>query len=409
MTVTLDDIRAAATAIAGQVVRTPCVYSRTLSAMTGAEIWLKLENMQYTASFKDRGALNRLLALDAGQRKAGVIAVSAGNHAQGVAWHAQRLGIPATIVMPHGTPFVKVHNTAVLGARVVIEGESVSDAEPFALAMARRDGSTFVHPYDDPLIVAGQGTVALEVLEDCPEIEAFVVPIGGGGLIGGIATAAHTLAPAVTVYGVEAALYPSMLHAIRGLPAPKGGPTIAEGIAVKTPGRITRPIVERLVSDILLVEEAQIEQAVQLIVEIEKVVVEGAGAVALAAVLADPDRFAGRKVCLVLSGGNIDARVLASVLMRGLARSGRLCRVRVEISDQPGGLAHVTAILAGLGANVLEVDHHRWFYDVPVKLTEVEFLLETRNEAHVRDIVDGLKAAGIPIRRLSGAARTDEG
>ena len=414
MTVTLGDIERAAAAIRGAVVETPCVRSLTLSEITGAEIWLKMENEQYTGSFKDRGALVRMLDLDEGQRRRGVIAMSAGNHAQGVAYHAKRLGIPATIVMPEGTPMVKIRSTELLGARVILHGAGLSEAETFAHELAGREGLTFVHPYDDERIIAGQGTVALEMLAARPDLDMLVVPIGGGGLIAGCATAAKAIRPDIAVVGVEAALYPSMLRAIRGEDAAPGrsasdGPTIAEGIAVKRPGRLTQPIVERLVSHIALVTEAQIERGVQLLIEIEKTVAEGAGAAPLAAVLAEPERYAGRRVGLVVSGGNIDSRLLASVLMRGLVREGRLVRLRVEVSDQPGSLARITRQIADLGANVLEVYHQRWFYDVPIKMAEVDFVLETRDIAHMRKLVDSLTASGTRARLLSSSAQEDDG
>ena len=409
MTVTLSDVEKAAVAIAGQVVRTSCVVSRTLSEICGAEIWLKLENDQYTASFKDRGALVRILELEQQQLRRGVIAMSAGNHAQGVAYHARRLGIPATIVMPSGTPMVKIRNTELLGARVIVHSASLSEAENFANELAEKEALAFVHPYDDERIVAGQGTVALEMLADQPDLDILVVPIGGGGLMAGMAVAAKAIKPAITMVGVEAALYPSMVCAIEGTEPHPGGPTIAEGIAVKRPGGITKPIIERLVDHIALVSESQIERAVQLLIEIEKTVAEGAGAAPLAAVLAEPDRFAGKKVGLVVTGGNIDSRLLASVLMRGLVREGRLVRLRVEVSDQPGSLARVTQQLAELGGNVLEVYHQRWFYDVPIKMAEVDFVLEARDVDHIRNMVDGLNAAGMPARLLSNTAQGDGG
>lgn len=414
MTVTLADIERAAAAIRGAVVETPCVRSLTLSEITGAEIWLKLENEQYTASFKDRGALVRMLDLDEGQRRRGVIAMSAGNHAQGVAYHAKRIGMPATIVMPEGTPMVKIRSTELLGARVILHGAGLSEAETFAHELAEREGLTFVHPYDDERIIAGQGTVALEMLAARPDLHMLVVPIGGGGLIAGCATAAKAIRPDIAVIGVEAALYPSMLRAIRGEDAAQGrsasdGPTIAEGIAVKRPGKLTKPVVERLVDHIALATEAQIERGVQLLIEIEKTVAEGAGAAPLAAVLAEPERYAGRRVGLVISGGNIDSRLLASVLMRGLVREGRLVRLRVEVSDQPGSLAGITRQIADLGANVLEVYHQRWFYDVPIKMAEVDFVLETRDIAHMRKLVDSLTASGTRARLLSSSAQEDDG
>ena len=315
---------------------TPCLRSRTLSDITGAELWLKFENLQYTASFKERGALNRLAQLTPEQAAAGVIAMSAGNHAQGVAYHARRLGIPATIVMPRHTPFVKVENTRRFGARVLLEGEGVEEAALHAWEIAARDGLTFVHPFDDAAVIAGQGTLALEMLEAAPGLEVLVVPIGGGGLIGGMATAAKAVNPRIEIVGVEAALYPSVYRRLRGLPALAGGPTIAEGIAVKEPGNLTYPIIERLVSEVLLVEEAAIEAAVLQLLEIEKTVAEGAGAAGLAAVMSHPDRFRGRRVGLVLCGGNIDSRLLSAVILRGLVRTQRLVRLRVGVPDSPG-------------------------------------------------------------------------
>ena len=404
MTPKIDDVRAAAAAIAADVIRTPLVHSRTLSQIFGAELHLKLENLQYTASFKERGALNKLLSLTAAQRKAGVVAMSAGNHAQAVAHHATRLGIAATIVMPRATPYIKVANTETLGARVVLKGDSLTEAADHADRLAREDGMTPIHPYDDPLIIAGQGTLALEMLEDQPDLEALVVPIGGGGLIAGCAIAAKAVRPEIEVVGVEAELYPAMSHTLQRKPVSAEGFTIAEGIAVKDPGKITRKIVKALVSEILLVGEGAIEQSVQLIAEIEKLVSEGAGAASLAAVMAHPDRFAGRKVGLVLSGGNIDSRLLATVLMRGLMRSGRLIRLRVEMGDVPGTLARVTHLIGDLGGNIVEVEHERWYYDVPVRLTQVDFLIETRGPEGADAIVEGLTDAGFVAHRLSSTS-----
>ena len=404
MTVTIEQIRAAGAAIAGSVVNTPLIHSRTLSEMCGATLFLKLENLQYTASFKERGALNKLLSLGAAERAAGVIAMSAGNHAQAVAHHTTRLGIAATIVMPHNTPFIKVTNTERLGARVILHGDGLAEAESFARDLAQRDGLSIVHPYDDAAVIAGQGTVALEMLETNPDLEVLVVPVGGGGLIAGCATAAKAVKPAIEVVGVEAALYPSMHQALRGEEPSVRGETIAEGIAVKTPGRLARAVIARLVADIVLVGEGEIEHAVHLTAEIEKLVVEGAGAAPLAAVMAGGERFAGRKVGLVVSGGNIDSRILASVLMRGLVRAGRLVRLRVEVSDQPGSLARVTALIGELGGNIVEVDHERWFYDVPLRMIEIDFLLETRDAANAAEIVAGITDQGFPARLLSSTA-----
>lgn len=404
MTVTLDRIRAAAAELDGRIVDTPFRVSRTFSDIFGAEVWLKLENLQFTASFKERGAWIRLLDLSAAERKAGVIAVSAGNHAQGVAHVARQLDTPATIVMPAATPVVKIRNTERLGARVVVHGANLSEAETLARDRAARDGVTLIHPYDDERIIAGQGTVALEMLQAAPDLDALIVPVGGGGLISGIATAARAIKPEIDIVGVEAALFPSMHHAIHGLEPPPDAPTIAEGIAVKRPGELTRPIVERLVDDILLVTEAQLERAVQMIVEIEKTVAEGAGAAPIAALLSESGRFTGKRLGLVISGGNIDSRLLASVLMRGLVGEGRLVRLRMEVSDQPGSLARVTRCIAELGGDILEVFHQRWFYDVPIKLTEIDVVVETRDAAHMQALVAGLNEAGIPTRPLSSTS-----
>ncbi|HEX9462574.1 MAG TPA: threonine ammonia-lyase [Alphaproteobacteria bacterium] len=403
-TVTLETIRDAARLIQGAVSRTPFSHSRTLSQLCGAEIFLKFENLQYTASFKERGALVKLASLDAAQRQAGVAAASAGNHAQGVAYHAQRLGIPATIVMPVNTPFTKVVRTREFGAKVVLDGEGVSEAARHAADLAARDGLVLVHPYDDPHIVAGQGTTALEMLTDRPSLDMIVVPIGGGGLIAGCAVAAKALKPDIKVIGVEAALYPSMYRAIHGLSSADGGPTIAEGIAVKEPGRITRPLIERLVDDILLVDEAALERAVQMILEIEKTVAEGAGAASLAAVLAHPDAFKGKQVGLIVSGGNIDSRLLASVLMRGMARDGRIARLRVEITDAPGTLARVAGLIAEAGGNIVEIYHQRLFADVPVKRADLDVVIETRDTAHLAEIIGRLSAAGLAVRQLGNTA-----
>ncbi|MEX1205184.1 MAG: threonine ammonia-lyase [Dongiaceae bacterium] len=408
--VTIDDVRAAAAAIAGQVVRTPAVSARRLAEATGAaELVLKLENLQYTGSFKDRGALNKLLSLGPKQAAAGVIAMSAGNHAQGVAYHARRLGIPATIVMPQGTPFNKVERTRGYGARVRLEGDGIDAAAVFARDLAKREGLTFVHPYDDPLIIAGQGTIGLELLADWPELDSVVVPIGGGGLISGIAVAVKALKPDIEVIGVEAALYPSMHHAIRNLPPAPGGQTLAEGIAVKSPGVLTRALVEALVADILLVEEGPLERAVQMLVEVQKIVAEGAGAAGFAALLAHAPRFAGKRVGVVICGGNIDSRLLAQVLMRGLVRDGRVVTLRVEIADQPGTLGRLAQLIGECGGNIIEIYHQRLFYDLPVKRADVDAVIETRNADHVREIVAALVASGFPTRLLSSRSIEEAG
>jgi len=408
--VTIDDVRAAAAAIAGQVVRTPAVSARRLAEATGAALLvLKLENLQYTGSFKDRGALNKLLGLGPKQAAAGVIAMSAGNHAQGVAYHARRLGIPATIVMPQGTPFNKVERTRGYGARVLLEGDGIEAAAVFAGDLAKREGLTFVHPYDDPLIVAGQGTIGLELLADWPELDSVVVPIGGGGLISGIAVAVKALKPEIEVIGVEAALYPSMLNAIRNLAPGAGGPTLAEGIAVKSPGVLTRALVEALVADILLVEEGPLERAVQMLIEVQKIVAEGAGAAGFAALLAHAPRFAGKRVGVVICGGNIDSRLLAQVLMRGLVRDGRVVTLRVEIADQPGTLGRLAQLIGECGGNIIEIYHQRLFYDLPVKRADVDAVIETRNAEHVREIVAALVAGGFPTRLLSSRSIEEAG
>jgi threonine dehydratase len=404
LAVSFEDVRRAQLAIAGEVMRTPAIAAPALSEITGAEIVLKLETMHPTGSFKERGALAKLKSLDAAQRRAGVIAMSAGNHAQGVAYHARRLGIPATIVMPEGTPFIKVERTAAYGARVVLRGEGLTEARRAAEAIADAEGLALVHPYDDPFIIAGQGTIGLELLEDRPDLDQIIVPIGGGGIIAGTAIGAKGLKPAVEVIGVEAALYPSMHHAIRGLAEEKGGPTLAEGIAVKEPGRLTRAIVEALVADILLVDERQLEGAIETLVEVQKLVVEGAGAAPLAALLAAPERFRAKRVALVLCGGNIDSRLLASILMRGLVRGGRLVRIRAEISDAPGVLAKIARTIGEKGGNIVEIYHHRLFQDVPVKLAEVDVVIETRNAAHVGEIIETLRRSGFPTRLMSNTA-----
>ncbi len=404
MTVTLDDIKAAAAVIEGEVVKTPTTHSRTLSRITGAEVVLKFENLQYTGSFKDRGALVKLKSLTPEEKAAGVIAMSAGNHAQAVAYHSQRLGIAATIVMPQGTPQVKASNTQRFGARVVFEGETIDEAAVRARAIAEEEGLSFVHPYDDEKTIAGQGTVALEMLADHPDLDMLVVPIGGGGLIAGNATAAKALKPDIEIIGVEAALYPSMYQATQGLPAKSGGRTIAEGIAVKTVGKLTRPIVERLVSDVMLVSEEDLERGVQLLLEIEKTVTEGAGAATLAALLAHRDRFAGRRVGLVISGGNIDMRLLTSVILRGLVRNGRIVRMRIEIPDMPGTLARIAGVIGDTDGNIIEVYHQRAFSGLPAKQADLDIVIETRDAEHVRDIMAKLTAVGFRVTLLGTSA-----
>jgi threonine dehydratase len=396
--VTPADVQAAAATIRGAVLATACNQSRTLGEICGCNIWLKFENLQFTASFKERGALNRLQALSADQCRRGVIAMSAGNHAQGVAYHARRLGIPATIVMPVGTPMVKVENTRRHGAEVIISGATLEEAGAFVRDHGAAHGMTLIHPYDDPLIIAGQGTVGLEMLASVPELDTLVVPIGGGGLISGIAIAARALNPALQIVGVQAALYPSMYNAIKRRELPMRGDTLAEGIAVKAPGRITTEIIRALVDDIALVTEPQIERALAALISIEKTVVEGAGATGLAAVLAHPERFAGRNVGLVLSGGNIDTRLIASVLTRELAREGRLTQLTIDIVDRPGQLAAVSHLLGDAGANIIEVSHQRTFSDLPAKATLLGLVIETRDQAHLDEVMAALAAAGFQAR-----------
>ncbi len=398
MSVTIEDIEAAAKAIKGQVERTPLRYSRTLSGITGAEVWIKFENLQFTAAFKERGALNRLLNLSNSERAAGVIAMSAGNHAQGVAYHAQRLGIPATIVMPRGTPFVKIEHTQNFGANVIIHGDTLDDANAHARALEADQGLTFIHPFDDPHVIAGQGTIGLEIMEDLDDFDVMPVPVGGGGLISGIASAVKARMPHVSIIGVEPTMYPSLSAELRGEEAHVGGATIAEGIAVKKVGRLTAELCRKLVDDVVLVDESQLERAITLFTNVEKTVAEGAGAAGLAALLAEPDRFKGRKVVLVLCGGNIDTRLLASVLTRSLVREKRLASIRVIGSDQPGLLAKVSQIIGDEGANIIEVAHNRIALDVPAKGAEFDIMIETRDALHTQQVIDALTRAGFPPR-----------
>ena len=403
MTVTLESIREAARRLAGHVVRTPCRKSETLSAMTGAEIFLKFENQQFTASFKERGALVKLFSLSEAQRKRGVIAMSAGNHAQGVAHHATRMGIPATIVMPVSTPFNKVQQTRLLGAQVVLHGEQLAEAEARAHEIAAAEDRVFLHPYDDEAVIAGQGTVALEMLEDHPDLDLLCVPIGGGGLLAGMAVAARGLKPGIGLVGVQTRAYPAMHAAITGSPAGFGHQTIAEGIAVRNVGRITRDIISRSVDEILLVDEPDIENAISLLIAIEKTVAEGAGAAGLAAVLAYPERFRGRKVGLVICGGNIDTRLLGIVLQRQLVREQRLVTLRFESADLPGTLARIAGIIGEAGGNIIDVAHHRLFLDVPAKAADLDFTIETRDAEHTTQVETALRTAGLAPRRLSSS------
>jgi len=406
MTITLEDVRAAAGRIAGSVERTPCLRSKTLSKLTGSDLYLKYENLQFTSSFKDRGALNKLLSLTPEERGRGVIAMSAGNHAQGVAYHAARLGIPTTIVMPEGTPFVKIKYTRDHGARVLVEGATLADAAERAHALAEAEGYVFVHPYDDDLIVAGQGTAALEMLEQVPSLDTFVIAVGGGGLISGCATAAKGLKPETKIYGVEVKAYPPMYNAVHGAAEPVGGATIAEGIAVKNIAPRCVEIVKRLVEDMLLVSEQEIEHAIALLLGIEKTVVEGAGAAGLAAVLARPDLFKGRKVGLILCGGNIDMRLLANVIMRDLSRQGRILHLAIDIEDRPGLLARIAAVVGHAGANILEVSHNRMVTDVSVKSATLGITVEALDAQHGREVVAKLVEAGYPARVLTPGGGT---
>ena len=396
---TIDDIRAAAQRIEGAVIRTPTLHSRTLSELTGAEVWLKFENLQFTAAYKERGALNKLLQLSDEERAHGVIAASAGNHAQAVAYHGKRLGIPVTIVMPKPTPIMKVTQTESHGARVILIGERYDDAHARALELEAKEGLEFVHPFDDYDIMAGAGTVALEMLADAPELDILSVPIGGGGLISGMAIAAKALAPGIEVIGVEAVLYPSMKNVVEGDHNPIGGDTLAEGIAVKEPGQLTRAIIKELVSQILLVPERDIERAVAMLAAIEKTVVEGAGAAGLAAMLTHPERFAGRKVGIVLCGGNIDTHLLANVLVRDLVRCGRIARLKIEAQDRPGALAAITAKFHECGVNIIETNHHRIFTRLPAKDTVIEVECEARDAQAIDTLVSRLEAAHFTVER----------
>ena len=405
--ISLADIERAARTIAGQVLRTPLMPAPRLSELTGGDVVVKHENMHPTGSFKERGALNKLSALSDDERRRGVIAMSAGNHAQAVAYHAARLRIPATIVMPVTTPLVKVENTRSHGARVVLEGETLADSGEHALGLGDRESLVLVHPYDDPAVMAGQGTVALEMLAEAPDLEMLVVPIGGGGLISGVAVAAKALKPDIEVIGVEAALYPSFMNAIGGEDAPIGGPTLAEGIAVKTVGRLTLPIVRDLVSDILLVDEVHIERAVAAYATLQRTMAEGAGAAGLAAMLSRPELFKGRRVGLVLCGGNIDARLLASVMVRELEREDRIACFRMTTSDRPGLLGSLASRLGDLGANILEVSHGRLFLDVPAKGVTIDVTIETRDAAHTLEVFEALKRDGLAPRRLNAGGLSE--
>jgi threonine dehydratase len=397
--ITLHDIQTAASRLQGQVLNTPCVESKTLSQITGAQLYLKFENLQFTASFKERGACNKLSTLDLATCK-GVVAMSAGNHAQGVAHHAARLGLRAVIVMPLFTPGVKVENTRRLGAEVVLHGNSLDEARSHALELAASQGLTLVHPYDDPLIVAGQGTVGLEMLQAVPDLDTLVIAVGGGGLIGGIAIAAKAIKPSIRIVGVQAQRFPAMFNAIKGTSHPQGASTIAEGIAVGTPGQLPQEIIRSLVDDMLLVDEGDIEQAIVMLLEIEKTLVEGAGAAGLAAVLKHPEMFKGQKVGLVLCGGNIDPLLLSSIIERGMVRAGRLARVRVGARDVPGSLARITAVVSEMGANINEVQHQRAFTLLAAQNVDIELVIQARGHDHVTQVLEALRAQGFEAQAV---------
>jgi threonine dehydratase len=404
VTVTLADIKAAQAIIAGAVLRTPMLPAPKLSALTGAKVFVKYENLQVTNSFKDRGALVKLASLSAAERRRGVIAMSAGNHAQAVAYHAARLDIPATIVMPVTTPFVKVAATKGHGAEVVLDGESVAEAQARAETIAVERGLTWVHPYDDAKIIAGQGTIALEMLEEMPDLDTLVIPIGGGGLIAGNAVAARGVKPDIEIVGVETALYPSMWNAVTGGHEPCGGSTLAEGIAVKNVGKLALPIVRELVTEIILVDEAHLERAVNAFLTLQKTMAEGAGAAGLAAMLASPGRFKGKRVGLILCGGNIDPRIIASVMVRELERESQIVSFRLTIPDRPGVLGLIATRLGQLGANILGVEHRRLFLDVPAKGARLDVTIETRDAAHAEEVRAALAADGYQPTRIETAA-----
>lgn len=400
MTLSIDDIRAAADRLKGHIERTPCRHSRTLSEITGAEVWVKFENLQFTAAYKERGALNTLLQLSDNERGRGVIAASAGNHSQGLAYHAARLGIPVTIVMPRSTPFVKVQQTRGHGANVVLEGDNYDEASAVAMKLCNEQDLAFVHPFNDLQVMAGQGTVALEMFEDVPDLDVLPIPIGGGGLIAGCATVAKSLNPKVQVIGVEPAMYPSFTAKMRGVNGTSGGATIAEGIAVKQVGDLSYAIARPLIDEVLLIEEPHFERAVALYCNVEKTVVEGAGAASLAALLAYPGKFKGQKVGLIVTGGNIDTRLLASVLTRELVRDQRLVSLRIIGDDRPGLLATVSAVIGQMGANIIEVAHNRLALDVPAKGAEFDIMIETRDAQHTQEIMDALREHGYPPRAV---------
>ncbi|CAN5902451.1 threonine ammonia-lyase [soil metagenome] len=399
-TLTIADIRAAAERLRGEVIDTPCMPSRTLSALTGCEVFLKFENLQFTASFKERGALNKMAQLTPAERTSGVLAVSAGNHAQGVAYHAQRMGIPATIVMPRFAPPVKVDRTRSFGATIVLEGDTFDDARAAGLKLAAERGLTLVHPYDDLAVMAGQGTIGLEMLAQQPAIDTLVVAIGGGGLISGVATAARAIRPGIQIIGVQTERFPAAWNAMHGGQRESAQATIADGIAVKSPGVLTLPLIRQRVDEVLLVSEDDIEQAILMLLEIEKTVVEGAGGVGLAALMKHRDRFAGRKVGLILCGGNIEPLVLAEIIERGMVKSGRLARLRLDVRDVPGALADVATLLGKLGANIDEVQHQRAFSSLSVERAQIELVVQTRGVAHIEQILVAMRAQGYKAERV---------
>jgi threonine dehydratase len=407
MTVTAADVEAARLTIAGQVLRTPMLPAPKLSALTGARVHVKYENLQVTNSFKERGAFNKLASLTEAERRRGVIAMSAGNHAQAVAYHAARLSVPATIVMPVTTPIVKVEATQAHGATVVLDGETLAEAQAKAESIARERSLMIVHPYDDPKVIAGQGTIALEMFEDVPDLETLVIPIGGGGLIAGNALAARAIKPSIDIVGAEALLYPSFWNALTGEHRASGGPTLAEGIAVKNVGALTLPIVRDLVSEIVLVDEASIERAVNAYLTLQKTMAEGAGAAGLAAMLIKPERFRGRNVGLILCGGNIDPRLLSTIMVRELERESRIVSFRLSIPDRPGVLGQVATLMGELGVNILEVDHRRLFLDVPAKGAKLDITVETRGRAHGDEIFARLQKEGFAPARIEAATAID--
>ena len=404
MAVTADQIRDTAVRLDGQIIRTPMLEAPMLSRNLGCELFLKLECLQHTSSFKARGALNAMLGLNDKQRQLGVIAMSAGNHAQAVAYHAEHMGIPATIVMPAQTPFAKVARTRAFGAKVVLEGRNLNECEGTVNALIQEHGLTLIHPYDNELVMMGQGTAGLEMLIDQPDLDILVVPIGGGGLMGGIATIARDMRPNIKIYGVQTELYPSMKLAVEGKEITCGGETLAEGIAVKKPGGVTLPVVDALVDEILLVDERDLEWAVGALIEQQRVVSEGAGAAGIAAIHANPALFAGKKVGVVICGGNIDPRLLASILNRNMAVDGRIARLRIDISDEPGMLAAISTTIGKCGGNIVEIYHQRLFYDVPAKLAKIDAVIETRGPDHVDEIIAALRAAHFQVRQLEDSA-----